>query len=347
MEHLHKRKLLKCKGMAKDVEIENRKGLGSFLVIFIALFYSNLVAQYAPPAGETGTTAMHKDSSAFIGWATSCDVELGLQSVSDSSLGVANVGTAESVEGPATGLSILSLGDGGSAIMQFSNPIINGAGPDFAVFENSFSNSFLELAFVEVSSDGLNYVRFPASSLTQTSTQVGSFGELETTKLNNLAGKYIGNYGTPFDLEELKGHPSLDVDAVTHVKIIDVVGSIDSLYGSKDSAGNFINDPWPTPFGSAGFDLDAIGVINSASTLLEDVSLGSEKILYPNPATSFFKVKNEKNESLEINVYDLSGQLVLQSTSPNYISVNELLPGVYLVEIKSIGGVTYQKVTKN
>jgi hypothetical protein len=332
MESLHKRKLLKSRGYGKGI------------AVFLVLFCANLLAQFAPPAGEAGTTAMHKDSSAFVGWAISCETKRGLQDVSDPSLLEANVGTVESVEGPATGLTILSLGDGGSAIMQFSNPISNGTGPDFAVFENSFSNGFLELAFVEVSSDGLSYVRFPASSFTQTSIQVGSFGELEATKLNNLAGKYIGNYGTPFDLEDLKNHSSLDVNAVTHVKIIDVVGSIDTLYGSKDTAGNFINDPWPTAFGSSGFDLDAIGVINSVSTSLRGISSGSQSILYPNPASTYFKVKNIKTESLDVNVYDLSGQLVLQSTSPNYISVNELLSGVYLIEMKGIGGVSYQKL---
>jgi hypothetical protein len=115
----------------------------------------------------------------------------------------------------------------GSAILTFQNPISNGTGFDFAIFENSFNDVFLELAFVEVSSDGVNYIRFPATSNTQTTTQIGPFDNTgDATKLNNLSGKYRAQYGTPFDLQELTGNPLLNINAITHIKIIDVVGSI-------------------------------------------------------------------------------------------------------------------------
>ena len=65
-----------------------------------------------------------------------------------------------------------------------------------------------------------------------------------------------------FDLAELAGKPdvvdgTVDLSAITHVKIIDVIGDGSQL----DSLGDPIYDPYPTT-GSAGFDLDAIGVIN-------------------------------------------------------------------------------------
>jgi len=41
-------------------------------------------------------------------------------------------------------------------------------------------------------------------------------------------------YGTPFDLEEMIGIIGLNVDSITHVKVIDVVGSINPLYASYD-----------------------------------------------------------------------------------------------------------------
>jgi hypothetical protein len=47
------------------------------------------------------------------------------------------------------------------------------------------------------------------------------------------------------------------------VRIIDVVGSIDPAFGTRDSLGNLINEPFPTPFSSSGFDLDAVGVIHA------------------------------------------------------------------------------------
>src|SRR5690554_7902133 len=101
------------------------------------------------------------------------------------------------------------------AISSFATTSSIASGLDFAVFENGFSQSFLELAPVEVSSDGINYVRFTSHSLTQTDTTIGVFGALDATHLYNLAGKYKGGFGTPFDLEELKDSANLNVNKIT------------------------------------------------------------------------------------------------------------------------------------
>lgn len=62
-------------------------------------------------------------------------------------------------------------------------------------------------------------------------------------------------------MDELDGISQLlDVNAITQVRLIDVVGSINPAYGSTDALGNLINDPWSTPFATGGFDLDAVGV---------------------------------------------------------------------------------------
>jgi hypothetical protein len=312
-------------------------------ILLLVLLSKIVAAQYAPAAGENGTTAMHKDSSAFVGWAVSCDVQLGLQDISNSSLGNATIGSNVSVTGIATGLSLLSLGDGGAAVLQFSSPIKNGSGPDFAVFENSFDGSFLELAFVEVSSDGINYERFPASSLTQYATQVNTFGTLNPEELNNLAGKYVVNYGTPFDLEELVDKPGLDVNAITHVKVVDVVGSIDTQFASKDIAGNVINDPWPTAFSSSGFDLDAVGVINSSSTDGVYLFGTDEIIIYPNPVRSYFSIKFKGTFEL-VQLFDISGSLVEECTVTKNINVQKLIPGFYTVKITGANTVHIQKI---
>jgi hypothetical protein len=132
-------------------------------------------AQFPPPAGQPGTTAIHKDSSAIRAWATGIEVTRGYINISDPTQthegsNYASFGVPENALGPATGNSVdvVSLGDGGVATLTFARPIKNGSGPDFCVFENAFSDTYLELAFVEVSSDGVRFVRFPAISLTQT-----------------------------------------------------------------------------------------------------------------------------------------------------------------------------------
>jgi hypothetical protein len=231
-----------------------------------------LAGPFAPQAGQPGSTAIAASDPRFVEWAnTVVSLTRGPQNISNSSLGLASFGTPANALGPSDAATnsagVVSLGDGGQITLGFAQPIRDGAGPDFAVFENGFASgglAFLELGFVEVSSDGTNFFRFPATSDTQTTTQVASFGLLDATNLNNLAGKYVAGFGTPFDLSELAGVSSLlDVNDVRFVRIVDVVGSIDPLYATHDSVGNIVNDPWPTPTVSSGFDLDAVGVINA------------------------------------------------------------------------------------
>ncbi len=219
---------------------------------------------YDGAAGTPGSKAIAANDPRFVEWASGATINRGLMDIAKPTGGYASYGTASSALG-ASNSNVVSLGDGGSAILTFDKVIGNGEGADFAVFENGFSDTFLELGFVEVSSNGTDFFRFDSVSLTQTSTQVGGFGTLDPTNLNNLAGKYRAGYGTGFDLAELAGRsPLLDVNNVKFVKIIDVIGTINPTYASRDSLGNIINDPYSTPFASGGFDLDAVGVIHTA-----------------------------------------------------------------------------------
>lgn len=153
---------------------------------------------------------------------------------------------------------VVSLGDDGALDLTFPAPIADGPGPDFAVFENAFADNFLELAYVEVSSDGENFVRFPTHSLeTNRIDNYGATAASDPTAYGGFAGKHLQGFGTPFDLKWLAGAPGLDVRRVTHVRIIDVKGDGANL----DSYGHPVFDPTPT-FGSGGFDLDAVGALH-------------------------------------------------------------------------------------
>ena len=160
---------------------------------------------------------------------------------------------------------VVSLGRGGSITMTFATPIANGAGADFAIFENAFNETFLELAYVEVSSDGVNFVRFDNSSLT--TGPVSAFGEgVDASNLRQLAGKHMQGLGTLFDLDMLQYNTGddaslLDLNNIGYVRLVDIVGD----ESCADTLGNVIYDPYPT-VGSAGFDLDAIGVLNQKET---------------------------------------------------------------------------------
>ncbi len=210
---------------------------------------------YPGPAGTPDSDAVAADDDAISDWAA--------EAVSyEAGEGVDEEWThPEQAAGPAEGSAtdILCLGRGGAVVLAFEAPIQDGPGPDLAVFENSFSDTFLELAFVEVSSDGLTFARFDAISLTP--DPVAPYGTMDPALIHGLAGTVGKGFGTPFDLAALSSHPAVlggavDLDAIHFVAIIDVVGD----GGTTDSLGNPIYDPFPTA-GSAGFDLDAVAVL--------------------------------------------------------------------------------------
>lgn len=184
--------------------------------------------------------------------------------------------------GPVTGddFHVVSLNDlteedldvpkpPGRITLGFAAPIYNGPGPDFAIFENAFAFSnlvFAELGYVEVSSDGMNFARFPSSyGNTGTVRQENSYRFQDPTNIYNLAGKHLNSagesWGTPFDLAQVAGNPLVDVMAIRYVRIVDIPGSGDFV----DSAGQPIFDSWVT-VGSGGLDLEAIGVLHQQRT---------------------------------------------------------------------------------
>jgi hypothetical protein len=215
--------------------------------------------------------------------------------------------------GPVTGYvnDAVSLGDldddeiadgcaPGQITLLFGNPSVpndpnhirNVNGYDFAVFENAFLSNFTtdegsaagemfaELGYVEVSSDGVNFARFPSVSLI--AGAVGLYGTIEISDVFNLAGKHpnAGGIctGTPFDLKEIAGDPKVisgivDINNISYVRIVDVPGSGDFYdeaveHIDPDSRPDWdyyytnhpIYDAWLT-FNPGGVDLQAIGVL--------------------------------------------------------------------------------------
>jgi hypothetical protein len=271
-------------------------------------------AQHASPPG-IGTPAQDPNSiiinPIFRGWAT------GYSDYLPSGVVLPQWQDAAKALGTPTGdhADIVSLGDleagginPGEITLVFGDPNIpigqtdpngikNVKGYDFAVFENGFISGFStsggsltgqmlsEFAFVEVSSNGVDFVRFPSVSLT--AGPVGAYGTVDVTDVYNLAGKHPNAYGictgTPFDLAELSDHPdvlagSVDLDEIRFVRLIDVPGSGEFFdqpqsYFNPDSydpnetphwtlftQNHPVYDAWLT-WESGGFDLEAVGVL--------------------------------------------------------------------------------------
>jgi hypothetical protein len=162
----------------------------------------------------------------------------------------------------------------GYLTVTFPTGVKNAAGADFAIFENGFAfgspnGLFAELAYVEVSSNGVDFARFPSISTNVTPvTGSGAFAGFDMSNVYNLAGKHAGGFGTPFNLDDLLTNPlviggTVNLASIQYVKLVDIPGN--GAY--FDSLGNPIRDNWLTT-GSGGFDFrlpagQGIGVINA------------------------------------------------------------------------------------
>jgi hypothetical protein len=209
--------------------------------------------------------------------------------------------------GPVTGsiIDVVSLGDPcmpeinrgvppGQITLLFAEAIRNVGGYDFAVFENAMTATaskpgvgiisgqiFAELAYVEVSSNGRDFVRFPSVSLTP--KPVGSYGTIDISDVHNLAGKHPNGggvcFGTAFELSDIAEHPlvrdgTVDINNICYVQIVDVPGSGDFFDEATEhispetwpdwdyyDVNHPVYDAWVT-YGSGGFDLEAVGVLH-------------------------------------------------------------------------------------
>lgn len=299
-------------------------------------------AQFSPIVGEEGCIAISADSPLFVSWAQEGEVERGWMNIADTTLGKVSLGEIDFCYG-APNPAVLSLGDGGVATFVFEPALFDGEGYDFAVFENGFDAYFLELAFVEVSSDGENFFRFQSQSLTQLENQLGAFDLLATEQIHNLAGKYPAQWGTPFDLSELDDVVGLDINAIGYIRIVDVVGSIDSEYASYDAFGRAINDPWPTAFTSGGFDLDAIGVIHQNPLSIEE---HTELLIYPNPVSIESTLRFKSVHPIEkMKIIDVLGSVqTIDCTTEIHLSQYIDHIGLYILEYEISGKVYRQKI---
>jgi hypothetical protein len=285
-----------------------------------AAFIDAGIAGFVGPAGE-GVAADSSNGNyvnpIFSGWAT----QVISYSPSDvvGTYGMNGIGSQFAnpnlALGPVTGnnMDIITLGDMsmaeiaahqadqvahplGNLVLGFAHPITNGPGADFAAFENGFVSNystgagsvqgqmFAELGYVEVSTDGVNFARFPSiyqnypnanlSTRVDSKVDLNGTGTLTSTayltqdvsNVYNLVGKhanaYSASWGTPFNLDDLANDPMVEngivnLNEINYVKIVDVPGSGDFL----DSQGHPIFDAWVT-WGSGGMDFEALGVIN-------------------------------------------------------------------------------------
>lgn len=250
--------------------------LTKFITVFAALALCASAARAGIYSGPTQTShpidaAIPAASPLFTEWANAIDATrtqfAPRGSTSISATGFNSLGDLDATE-------IAAGATPGYLTVTFPRGIRNGTGPDFAVFENGFAlgspnGLFAELAYVEVSTDGSTFVRFPSISTNAAPVQgSGAFAGFDMTNVYNLAGKHAANFGTPFNLDDLLAAPAVvgglvDLNNIQFVKLVDIPGNGAFL----DSLGNPILDNWLTT-GTGGFDFrlptgQGVGVIHA------------------------------------------------------------------------------------
>jgi len=169
----------------------------------------------------------------------------------------------------AGSLDVLTLGEGGNVVLGFDVALRDGPGADLAVFENGFQfgagNVFAEIAFVEVSSNGTDFARFPSDYGPPAGggTPIGTYEGLAggTPVVANVSTSPdspfnpVTSGGEAFDFADLASDPlvvggQVDLQGIHFVRLVDVVN------GNTDSHGTVIG-------GAAGApDFDAVAALH-------------------------------------------------------------------------------------
>ncbi|MCP4504749.1 MAG: cell surface protein [Deltaproteobacteria bacterium] len=139
-------------------------------------------------------------------------------------------------------IDVLSLGIGGSITLRMGKDIVDDEGADFIVFENAFYYGqaiFSEAGRVEVSDDGDEFFAFSCAPQDPAPNGCAGFAPVSTSNADDILQEDEAEEkgGDRFDLADV------GIDRARFVRITDVGGA-----GGAD--------------GSAGFDLDAIGVLH-------------------------------------------------------------------------------------
>lgn len=173
---------------------------------------------------------------------------------------------------------LLSLGDGGSIVLEFvDNEIVDEPGADFSIFENPVqpwdfpASSFAETAVVSVSDDGTSWTVFPFNYTPPASGSTSS-GMRPKACYRGLAGvnpvlSSPANGISPFDPAQSGGDSfdlaQIGVARVRFIKITDT-GSVQNGTQTVDPDGEVVEDAGSDIYTppSAGFDLDAVAAIH-------------------------------------------------------------------------------------
>jgi hypothetical protein len=92
-----------------------------------------------------------------------------------------------------------------------------------------------------------------------------------------------------------------------------------------------VNDPWPTPFDTGGFDFDAVGVIHNMTDGIPGDTEPLTVVLYPNPLSGYARFRAVNAEKTTYSIFSVTGALLLEGSFSSSITLDLsfLSPGIY------------------
>lgn len=189
----------------------------------------------------------------------------------------------------------------------------------------SFFNSMQELRLL-----GLNDNNFQ-----------GAFPELQMPELRAIDFTN-NNFTGSFPI--LSGMPSLRNDSWTGISVTGASNRFYNFTVSLESRFCGGNDFIGTPDFSLNEDLDIEDLDLSCFGVASD-DIETEVIsVFPNPASDFIVIETESENQTSFQLLDLSGKALMPFTSSRIIQVDFLTPGMYLLKVESLKGVTFRKI---
>ncbi|MCF6356722.1 MAG: T9SS type A sorting domain-containing protein [Draconibacterium sp.] len=106
-------------------------------------------------------------------------------------------------------------------------------------------------------------------------------------------------------------------------------------------------------FDFAFYNMGTITVKKSGTSAINLLVISENVNIYPNPSSGQLNIKlnNYKQEVVEMELFDVSGKLILNSTlteSLNNFNIESLQPGVYIIKLSNSGiSVTHKFLINN
>jgi hypothetical protein len=284
-------------------------------------------------------------------------------------------GTSLILGGPRGGLGthVLTLGSGGDVTLGFDRVITNGPGADFVVFENTFewmSTTYPEVAMIEVSTNGVDFARFPMRYSGPHGLFAGSFDLTPWGAYSGVTGHVpplanvdsntldpfnpLEGGGEGFDLADLAGEALVlgglvDVNAINYVRLVDLVAGaeVDSRLVTVWDSGGLLGNA----------DIDAIAVIHDTVDLdptgpvvdfwRDDLGYVWLNLSDPNGFGDLnFATLRLSANLVETPFYRLRDFFLLTALTPEGITLRSPLP-MYLQDLEMILAVSVEDQSGN